>query len=258
MQISGQLSHRKTLMSQVVEVNSETLVQMPNPTPPLAVDPTGTSTRGRRVRHGWGTAVWLLVVLTLCTVVLVPVGVVLHVQRVALEHDLTKSDAIVVLGAAQYDGVPSPVLANRLDHAAELYRQGVANTIITVGGKQPGDTYTEAQAGKIYLVDQGIPAAAVVSVPSGTDTLTSMQAVATEMAEAGQSSATLVTDPTHAARTAAISASVGITPRVNATESGAGSEISHDYLTRESLGYLYHLLLQQWSVERVITSEPQS
>ena len=70
--------------------------------------------------------------------------------------DRTPTDAIVVLGAAQYQGAPSPVLANRLAHAHELFDDGVADTVITVGGFQPGDITSEAQAGKEELVAEGL------------------------------------------------------------------------------------------------------
>src|SRR6185436_3848629 len=73
-----------------------------------------------------------------------------------------KADAIVVMGAAQYDGRPSPQLAARLDHVAELWPQGRAPLVVVTGGKRPGDRFTEAQASARYLEERGVPAAAVV------------------------------------------------------------------------------------------------
>ena len=74
----------------------------------------------------------------------------------ASRHDgRVRADAIVVLGAAQYNGVPSPVLRQRLDHALDLYREGVAPLVVVTGGRQPGDRYTEATTGYNYLRDHG-------------------------------------------------------------------------------------------------------
>ncbi len=81
-------------------------------------------------------------------------GTALRVWQVARVTDTTPADAIVVLGAAQYDGTPSSVFEARLDQAHKLYEQGVAATIVTVGGKQEGDEYTEAASGRNYLMDQ--------------------------------------------------------------------------------------------------------
>ena len=75
------------------------------------------------------------------------------------------ADLIIVLGAAQYDGTPSPVFQGRLDHAVIMYQQGRAASVMVVGGKAPGDTTTEAQAGRDYLVSQGVPADAALADP---------------------------------------------------------------------------------------------
>src|SRR4051812_7570329 len=108
------------------------------------------------------------------------------------------SDAIVVLGSAQYNGVPSSIFEARLEHAVALYEDGVAPVIVTVGGRATGDEFTEAEAGRDYLADSGIPADALLAVPEGVDTLESMRAVSTVFGERGWVSAVLVTDPWHA------------------------------------------------------------
>ena len=87
-------------------------------------------------------------------------------------------DMIVVLGAAQYDGEPSPVFRARLQHALELYEQGVAPRIVTVGGAAAGDAFTEAQAGEQWLVENGVPGQALLPVDEGSDTYGSFEAVA--------------------------------------------------------------------------------
>ena len=86
------------------------------------------------------------------------------------------SDAIVVLGAAQYDGRPSPVLAARLDHALELYDDGVAPMIVVTGGRQPGDRFTEATASATYLHEHGVPDAAILRETTGRSSWESLAA----------------------------------------------------------------------------------
>ena len=88
------------------------------------------------------------------------------------------ADAIVVLGAAQYDGRPSPQLAARLDHVVTLYEQGVAPVVVVTGGKQPNDRFTEAESSAQYLVDRGVPAEAIVMETSGRTTSESMAGTA--------------------------------------------------------------------------------
>jgi len=85
----------------------------------------------------------------------------------ARQDDTRQSDVIVVLGAAQFDGRPSSVFTARLVHARDLWQDDVAPRIITVGGKQDGDRFTEASAGKSWLTQHGVPAARIVAVGSG-------------------------------------------------------------------------------------------
>ena len=87
-------------------------------------------------------------------------------------------DAIVVMGAAQYDGRPSPQLQARLDHVVELWNQGVAPTVIVTGGNQPGDRFTEAESSTNYLVEQGVPAAVIIAEDTGHSSWESLQNVA--------------------------------------------------------------------------------
>ena len=90
------------------------------------------------------------------TVVAIVGGTAARVWWVARQDDRPRSDAIVVLGASQFDGRPSPVFKARLDHAKNLYDAGVAPRIVTVGGGAPGDRFTEARAGARYLRDKGV------------------------------------------------------------------------------------------------------
>ena len=114
--------------------------------------------------------------------------------------ELHSADAIVVLGAAQYDGRPSPVFQARLDHAAYLYQENFSNTVIVTGGGQEGDRFTEAEAGLNYLSEQDIPAEAIVMEPEGRTTLQSLRNVKLIAEEQGIGSVLLVSDPLHTER----------------------------------------------------------
>ena len=185
-------------------------------------------------------------------ILLVPLVSAWHVSRVAQQDSAMATDAVVVLGAAQFDGEPSPVLRTRLDHAYDLYQQGVAPTIMTVGGNQPGDRFTEAEAGRNYLINRGVPAADIVAVAEGNDTIASLRAVAEQMAALGTRSATLVSDPTHMARSLAIADRLGIEAQSSPSEYGDGTSVTPEYVARETTGFLFFLINQQWSVPKVI------
>ncbi|MFZ4585810.1 MAG: YdcF family protein [Acidimicrobiia bacterium] len=122
----------------------------------------------------------------------------------------TRADALLVLGAAQYDGRPSPVFAARLDHALELYRAGVAKQIYVTGGGQPGDRFTEATAGANYLIERGVPDSAIVRETTSRDSYESLAASARILSERGQQKVVMVTDPFHAARVDAIAHELGL------------------------------------------------
>jgi uncharacterized SAM-binding protein YcdF (DUF218 family) len=106
-------------------------------------------------------------------------------------------DAIIVLGAAQYNGRPSPVLRARLDHALGLYRDGLAPVVVVTGGVGLGDTTSEALVGQRYLITHGIPVKSVVAQPQGRTTMASMTAVAQWLRRRGFHRVLLVSDPFH-------------------------------------------------------------
>ncbi|MGH3827899.1 MAG: YdcF family protein [Pseudonocardiaceae bacterium] len=168
-----------------------------------------------------------------------------RVWQVARVDDRAKADVVVVLGAAQYNGTPSAVLGSRLDHAARLWRDGVAPVIVTVGGRRPGDTYTEAEAGRNYLTRYGIPAAAVVSIGQGRDTLESLRAVARRAATAGWHTAVIVSDPWHSLRARTMADDLGLATWTSPTRSGpivATRTIQARYILRESAALLDYRL----------------
>jgi uncharacterized SAM-binding protein YcdF (DUF218 family) len=156
--------------------------------------------------------------------------------------DIEHADAIVVLGAAQYDGVPSPLFQGRLDHAVLLWDQGKADLVITVGSKQVGDRHTEAEAGRTYLISQGVPEDSVVAIAIGHSTYQSLQAAANEMQRRGIRSALLVSDPWHNARLNTMASDLGIDGYASATwTSAAASESSRaEGYVRETFAYLYY------------------
>jgi uncharacterized SAM-binding protein YcdF (DUF218 family) len=120
------------------------------------------------------------------------------------------ADAIVVLGAAQYDGRPSPVFAARLEHAVDLYRAGVAPRFVVTGGKRAGDRTTEAAVAREYAIAHGVPAEAIFGEDEAHNTLDSLRAVAGELDVRGLRSAVLVSDPTHMYRVLRIASDLGL------------------------------------------------
>ncbi|MGY1820981.1 YdcF family protein [Geodermatophilus sp. SYSU D00079] len=153
------------------------------------------------------------------------------------------SDAIVVLGSAQYNGVPSSIFEARLEHALRLYEAGVAPVVVTVGGRAAGDQFTEAEAGADYLADSGVPADALLPVQEGVDTLESMRAVGAAFDERGWSSAVLVTDPWHAMRAERMAEDAGITADSSPTRQGPAVQTrttQFRYILRETAAYLLY------------------
>ena len=156
--------------------------------------------------------------------------------------DVETADAIVVLGAAQYDGTPSPVFKGRLDHALLMYQQGRAEHVIVLGSNQPGDRTTEAASGRDYLIARGIPASAVESLPVGHTSWESLRAAAKAMDQRGLSSAFLVSDPWHNARIERMASDLGFQGYASATWTSA-YDTQATRLTeyaRETFAYLYY------------------
>jgi uncharacterized SAM-binding protein YcdF (DUF218 family) len=153
------------------------------------------------------------------------------------------ADAILVLGAAQYGGRPSPIFRGRLDHAAHLYRNHFSDRIVVLGAGRPGDQTTEADAGADYLVqEQGLPSIAVVRSPRGRTSLDSLEAAAEYMREERLETAFLVSDPWHNARIRRMARDLGIEAYVSATFRSAAvtQRTRFDGYLRESFAYLYY------------------
>jgi uncharacterized SAM-binding protein YcdF (DUF218 family) len=153
-----------------------------------------------------------------------------------------RADAIVVLGAAQYNGQPSPVFRGRLEHAALMWQEGRANLVLVLGANQPGDVSTEGESGRQYLIDQGLPADAVVSIPEGNTSYESLQAAAHYLESRHLASVFLVSDPWHNARIKRMASDLGLRAYASATWTSAYQH----HLTRlagyvrETFAYLYY------------------
>ena len=211
------------------------------PTVPLRSEPPPAAAPRRR-RRGWPVR---MIVGGLLVGVLVLGGTAFSVWQVARIDDRRPVDAVVVLGAAQYDGVPSSIFASRLRHAEALYEQGVAPLIVTTGGGRTGDVYTEAEAGRQYLMDRGVPADRVVAVAVGSDTLGSLQAVAARANQDGWQSALIVSDPWHSLRARTMARDTGLYAWTSPTRSGPvvqTRETQLRYIVRETAALLYYRL----------------
>ncbi|MEJ7844893.1 MAG: YdcF family protein [Acidimicrobiales bacterium] len=140
------------------------------------------------------------------------------------------AEAIVVLGAAQYDGRPSPVLASRLDHAVALYDDGIAPLIVVTGGRRDGDRFTEAQASAVYLERHGVPGGAIERETTGANSWETLVSAARFLTDQGITDVVLVSDPYHAERIEAIADDLGL----DATVSPADTPNPLSALVRET------------------------
>jgi uncharacterized SAM-binding protein YcdF (DUF218 family) len=156
--------------------------------------------------------------------------VVLVVSR---RDERQTADAIVVLGAAQYNGRPSPVLRARLDHAVTLFEAALSPLIVVTGGTAQGDSESEATVSRRYLLSNGIPDSAVVVRPEGRSTVASMEAVGKWLEDHDRRTVLLVSDPFHMSRLRFEARRMRLTPFISPTRT---SPISKNR-TRE-LGFM--------------------
>lgn len=148
------------------------------------------------------------------------------------------AQAIVVLGAAQYAGKPSPVLRARLDHALDLWNRHLATLLILTGGTGAGDTTSEADVGRSYARRHGVPDSAILVENAGRTTSESMRAVAGMLEVRGLQSALLVSDPFHMLRLRILARRFGFTPYTSPTRTSPISpnrEERWKYIFSESL-----------------------
>ena len=133
--------------------------------------------------------------------------------RIAAQGDRDEqqpADAIVVLGAAQFNGTPGGVFEARLEHAVDLYKAGIAPYFVVTGGKLPADRTTEAATARRWAIAHGVPASAILGENHGRNTLESIEAVAEILREHGLTSAVFVSDETHMLRVLRMASDQGI------------------------------------------------
>jgi uncharacterized SAM-binding protein YcdF (DUF218 family) len=168
---------------------------------------------------------WLFrIVVGLAALVVLYVGLTFaQVWWASRTNDTSKASAIIVMGAAQWNGVPSPVLAGRLDHAVSLYEEGVAPLIVVTGGKQAGDAVTQGRSGYEYLRAKGVPDEAIKVEVEGTNSFEELSASALILDKAGVGNdVVIVTDPYHALRAGEIAEEVGLRAHVSPTHASSG------------------------------------
>ena len=159
-----------------------------------------------------GSQQTILRVILVGIVVLIAVGgyAAYRIWDQAGRDERRAADAIVVMGAAQYDGRPSPLFAARLDHAIDLYHEGVAPRLIVTGGKREGDRTTEAASAREYMLRHDVPEDAILTEDTSRTTLQSIRGVEALMQGSGLRTAVFVSDPTHMLRVLRMAADEGI------------------------------------------------
>ncbi len=173
-----------------------------------------------------------------------------------------EAQAIVVLGAAQYNGVPSPILKARLDHAHDLYQRELAPVIVVTGGNQPGDQFTEATAAADYLIKLGVPDDDILREVDGTSSWESLAAASAFLKQREIREVLLVSDPFHSYRIAAIASELGLEGYTSPTPSspvGGASEMRH--LLRETAAVALGRVIgyrREAGIHRAVETELQS
>ena len=186
----------------------------------------------------------------LLLLIAIPLYVVGSVWYTARNTEPVKSDFILVMGAAQFDGRPSDILKSRLEHALDIYKAGYAPKIYTVGAGAPGDRTTEAAASKAWLIDRGVKKNNVIAVAKGRDTLGSTKAYVEAADKAKLKSVIIVTDPYHCLRSKKMAQNLGLLASCTAVESGPASVANSEfkYLARESGAYLAYITLGRFGI----------
>jgi len=183
--------------------------------------------------------------------IVVPIFTLGKTWFVAHNSTPRKSDVIVVLGAAQFNGRPSSALLARLVEVKRIYGLGFAPLIITVGAGAPGDRTTEAASSKAWLVSHGIGRGDVIAIPKGRDTLVSTQGYIAEMKRRGLHRVVIVTDPYHCLRAMTMANDLGAKSSCSPVRTGANSLLHADfhYLVRETGAYLAYVTLGRRGIQ---------
>lgn len=189
-----------------------------------------------------------LFVSVLACVIVATLALGFLIKQQAAREEVRPSDAIVVLGAAQWDGKPSPVLQARLDHAYDLYAAGLAPKVIVTGGVGVGDSYSEGEVARQYLLKKGVPAGAILTENRGRDSYESMQGATALMQRNGWRSALLVSDPFHMYRLKRMATDLGVQAATSPTRTSPirpGSNEEWHYMGREVASLADYLVFRR-------------
>ena len=185
----------------------------------------------------------------LLLVIVIPLYAAGSIWYTAKNSTADKSDVILVMGAAQFDGRPSEVLLARLDQAKSIFKAELAPRIYTIGGGAPGDRTTEAAASRTWLINNGISKKNILAIAKGRDTLSSTKAYVEQMRKAKFSSVVIVTDPYHCYRAIKMAKDRGIKSTCSAVESGPAANSGIKYLARETGAYLAYVTVGRLGIK---------
>jgi vancomycin permeability regulator SanA len=185
----------------------------------------------------------------LLLIIVIPLYAAGSIWYTAKNSTAEKSDVILVMGAAQFDGRPSEVLLARLDQTKSIFKAGLAPRIYTIGGGAPGDRTTEAAASRTWLINNGISKKNILAIAKGRDTLSSTKAYVEQMRKAKFSSVVIVTDPYHCYRAIKMAKDRGIKSTCSAVESGPAANSGIKYLARETGAYLAYVTVGRLGIK---------
>ena len=191
----------------------------------------------RQSRHGWWLRLLIFAVVAVVTFFAITAMRIVHTASL---QELHPADAIVVFGAAEYSGRPSPVLRARLDHAFDLYQEHLAPVVITTGGAAADPNFSEGGVGNSYLHKRGIPESALIAETQGSDTAESASRIAVIMRANGLHSCVAVSDAYHVFRIRKLLEHEGmlvyVAPRTDSTPHTETARL--EAVLRETLSYL--------------------
>ena len=185
----------------------------------------------------------------LLLIIVIPLYVAGSIWYTAKNTKPEKSDVILVMGAAQFDGRPSEILLARLTETKTVFKSGFAPRIYTVGGGAPGDRTTEAAASRTWLINNGVSKKNILAIAKGRDTLSSTKAYVEQMRKAKFSSVVIVTDPYHCYRAIKMAKDRGIKSTCSAVESGPAANSGIKYLARETGAYLAYVTVGRLGIK---------
>gem|GEM_PF-236251 len=203
---------------------------------------TSTATMPRTSR-GLATAT---ATLAAAAVMLLPVAAALQIVLSGQFDDRTRTQAIVVLNSTRVWGDSAPLLNGRIDHAAQLYREGIAPVVVLTGPARQGE------AAKVKLIAQGVPERDIVGFVTGQDTTGTLEVIAHVMRDLSWSSATVVTDPAQSARAAATASALGIDAHMSPVKAGPGTALTSENVGRETVALMRFYGMTRWALPQII------